>query len=298
MKQGIRLLDIIQLLRPQQYVKNSFVLLGLLFSGIWSKDIILLAVTAFCSFCLASSAVYVLNDVLDINADREHPTKRNRPLPRQAISLVTARLMAFSLALCGTILATQISNTAVLIIVAYLVINVGYSISWKHIVILDVFLIAFGFMLRILMGTSGLGIAPSNWLLLCGFMLTLFLGFAKRRAELLVLEQAGIMNGQTMRKVLDEYSPELIEQFLAVTAACTIISYSLYTVSPDTVQRIGTGTLIYSVPFVVFGIFRYIYIVHRRGLGNDTSRDLLSDRHLLITVMCWVSLVVYLISRI
>lgn len=295
MTKGIR--DLIQLLRPQQYVKNSFVLLGLLFNGDWSREIVLLAVMAFCSFCLTSSAVYVFNDVLDVNADREHPTKRNRPLARQAISLSTARMTSFGLALGGALLASQISATAVGIIVAYLCINVGYSFSWKHVVILDVFVIAMGFMLRIFMGTTGLGISPSHWLLLCGFMLTLFLGFAKRRAELLVLEQAGITDRQTMRKVLDDYTPKLIEQFLGITAACAIISYSLYTVNPDTVERFGTDALIYSVPLVVYGVFRYVFIVYQRGLGNDTSRDLLSDRHLLVTVACWVSLVVYLVSR-
>lgn len=289
--------DLIQLLRPQQYVKNSFVLVGLLFSGDWHRDIVLLAMTAFCSFCLTSSAVYVFNDMLDVNADREHPTKRNRPLARQAISLSTARLIALGLAIGGALLAAKISAAAVAIIVVYLCINVGYSFRWKHVVILDVFVIAFGFMLRIFMGTTGLGISPSHWLLLCGFMLTLFLGFAKRRAELLILERSRVTDRQTMRKVLDDYTPQLLEQFLGITAACTIITYSLYTVNPDTVLRFGTNALIYSVPLVAYGIFRYVFIVHRRGLGNDTSRDLLSDSHLLVTVACWVSVVVYLVAR-
>ena len=293
--QGLR--DVIQLLRPQQYVKNLFVLVGLLFNGNWNADIVLLAVTAFCSFCLASSAVYVFNDILDVNADREHPTKRNRPLPRSVMSLSTARLIALGLALGAGLLASLISAAAVAIIAVYIGVNLGYSFRMKHVVILDVFVIAFGFMLRIFMGTTGIGILPSHWLLLCGFMLTLFLGFAKRRAELLVLEQTGITDRQTLRKVLDDYTPQLIEQFLGVTAACTIITYSLYTVNPDTVQRFGTSALIFSVPLVVYGIFRYLFIVHQHGLGNDTSRDLLSDSHLLVTVVVWVSLVVYLVAR-
>lgn len=289
--------DLVQLLRPHQYVKNCFVLVGLLFSGDWGRDVVVLAAMAFFSFCLTSSAVYVFNDVLDVNVDREHPTKRNRPLARSALSLPMARLISLCLAIGGAILALKVSINALIIIGIYLCINIGYSFSWKHIVILDVFVIAMGFMLRILMGTTGLGILPSHWLLLCGLMLTLFLGFAKRRAELLLLEQAKINDRKAMRKVLDDYTPQLIEQLIAVTAACAIVSYSLYTVSQDTVQRFGTDALIYTVPLVVYGIFRYMFVIHRCGLGNDTSRDLLTDSHLLLTVVFWGIFVIYIVAN-
>jgi hypothetical protein len=143
-------------------------------------------------------------------------------------------------------------------------------------------------MLRILVGTLGLGIEPSNWLLLCGLMLTLFLGFAKRRAELLMLESSGDRSKASTRRVLDDYSPIMLEQYIAVSAACTILSYSLYTVSESTIAVHGSGNLIYTVPFVIYGIFRYLYLLHHRAQGNDTARDLLTDSHLLLTVAGWI----------
>ena len=289
--------DIIKLLRPHQYIKNTFVFIGVIFSGQWDVHLLFSALVSFSSFCVASSAVYVFNDIVDVHADREHPTKRNRPLASGAISLAAARWWAFILAFVSVFLALQLSAASVAIIALYLCINVGYSFWWKHIAILDVFIISFGFLLRIFMGTVGLGIEPSKWLLLCGLMLTLFLGFSKRRAELLTLEQAAISDHKIMRKVLDGYTPKLIDQFLGITAACTIISYSLYTVDSNTVQRFGTETLIYSVPFVVYGIFRYIYLVYHRGHGNDTAKDLLSDAHILFTLLGWSFLIIFVVAR-
>ena len=177
-----------------------------------------------------------------------------------------------------------------LLVFAYALVNIGYSAWWKHIVIVDVFLISAGFMLRLLTGTLGLGIPPSAWLLQCGFMLTLFLGFAKRRAEMLTI--GGQPNGGALstRKVLDDYSPVMIEQFMSVSAACTVLSYSLYTVSPETVARHHTQLLIVTVPFVVYGIFRYLYLLHREQRGADTARDLVTDRHMLVVCAGWTAL--------
>jgi 4-hydroxybenzoate polyprenyltransferase len=177
---------------------------------------------------------------------------------------------------------------------AYMLVNTGYSLRWKHIVIVDVFLIASGFMLRLLTGTLGLGIAPSAWLLLCGFMITLFLGFTKRRSEMLTLEALnGAGNGRlSTRKVLDDYSPVMIEQFMSVSAACTIISYCLYTVSPETMARHHTQKLIATAPFVVYGIFRYLYLLHRERRGADTARDLVTDPHMLVVCAGWAILTV------
>ena len=185
---------------------------------------------------------------------------------------------------------------AALLLVAYLVVNIGYSLFWKHVVIVDVFLIASGFMLRILTGTVGLGIEPSAWLLLCGFMLTLFLGFAKRRAEMIELEARVAAGGAvSTRRVLDDYSPAMIEQYMAVTAACTVLSYSLYTVSPETVARHHTERLIATVPFVVYGIFRYLYLLHREHGGADTARDVLSDSHMLAVCLGWAAATVFVL---
>ncbi|MBK6744555.1 MAG: decaprenyl-phosphate phosphoribosyltransferase [Hydrogenophilales bacterium] len=285
----------LKLLRPHQYLKNGFVLLGVLFSGQWLEPVVLQAFIAFMAFCAMSSAVYVLNDLLDIEADRQHPVKRNRPLAAGQVSVRTGWLLAAAASLLGMMLGALVNAWVLGLLVIYALINVAYSIRLKHVVVLDVFIISAGFMLRILAGTSGLGIDPSSWLLLCGFMLTLFLGFTKRRSELLTLEQSGVHDRALTRQVLDDYSPIVIEQFMAISAACTILAYGLYTVSEDTVVRHGTDDLIYSLPFVVYGVFRYIYLLHRKGKGGDAARDL-SDPHILTALLGWFITVILVLS--
>lgn len=280
--------SIIKLFRPHQYIKNGFVLIGVVFSGQLDYALLISTAFAFGSFCLIASAVYVFNDILDVEADRQHPTKKNRPLASGVIRLRTGWWLSTGLAVVALMLAALVSGWAFVFVLTYALLNIGYSWRWKHVAVLDVFIISAGFMLRILTGTVGLGIIPSSWLLLCGLMLTLFLGFAKRRAELLALERAGVHDRALTRRVLDDYSPMLIEQFMAISAACTILTYSLYTVSAETVTRHGTEALIYTVPFVVYGIFRYVFLLHLKGKGNDTARDLYSDSHLLVTVVAWM----------
>lgn len=179
--------NIIRLLRPHQYIKNGFVLLGVVFSHQWDNATLLSASLAFLAFCAMASAVYVLNDIFDVEADRLHPKKRHRPIASGAISVRAAWGMFAGLAMLSLALGSAVGYWVPALLSTYLVLNVAYSLRLKHVVILDVFVISAGFMLRILAGTVGLGIAPSHWLLLCGLMVTLFLGFAKRRAELLML---------------------------------------------------------------------------------------------------------------
>lgn len=287
---------IIKLIRPHQYVKNGFVLLGPLFAYQWDWDTLGLSLLAFLTFCLMASAVYVLNDIVDVEADRAHPVKCRRPLPSEVVSLRVAKQLLAGLVVSSVLVSLFVSGWVTLFAVIYFIVNVFYSWHLKHVVILDVFLISLGFMLRILAGTIGLGIPPSDWLLLCGLMVTLFLGFAKRRAELLMLESStGVTSGLT-RRVLDDYSPEMLEQFIAVTAACTIISYGLYTVSPQTVEIHGSNNLIYTLPLVVYGIFRYLFLLHNRAKGNDTARDLVQDSHLLMTVVGWVAATLWVLT--
>jgi 4-hydroxybenzoate polyprenyltransferase len=251
---SVKMRSAVKLVRPHQYLKNGFVLLGPLFAHQWDVVTLTQALMAFLAFCAMASAVYVLNDIMDIEADRAHPVKCKRPLPSGAISIGMAKSLLVLLIAGSVALSLMASVWVTLFVLIYFVINIFYSWHLKHVVILDVFLISSGFMLRILAGTVGLGITPSAWLLLCGFMVTLFLGFAKRRAELLMIEATeGTCNGLT-RRVLDDYSPEMLEQFIAVTAACTIIAYGLYTVSPQTVAIHGSNNLIYTLPFVVYGI--------------------------------------------
>lgn len=278
--------DYVRLMRPHQYLKNGFVLLGVVFAHQWQPGPLLNALLLFAAFCAMASTVYILNDLTDIEADRRHPVKRFRPLPSGRVHPRQARWLALGLFGLALAITGFISPVALTCVLAYFGINVLYSRWLKHVVILDVFIISAGFMLRILSGTLGLGIHPSEWLLFCGLMLTLFLGFAKRRAELLMLEAADSPLSST-RRVLDDYSPALLEQLTAVTAACTLISYGLYTLSPQTIALHGGATLVYTLPFVTYGIFRYLFLLHHKARGSDTARDLMTDTHLLITVAGW-----------
>jgi 4-hydroxybenzoate polyprenyltransferase len=287
---------LIKLLRPHQYIKNCFVLLGTLFAHQWSILTLFDAAQAFIAFCCMASAVYVLNDIMDVEADREHPIKRHRPLPKEQISMPIAKGLLGCLVVASLLLSWLISGWVTLFVSIYFLMNILYSWRLKHVVILDVFIISAGFMLRILAGTVGLGIAPSSWLLLCGLMVTLFLGFSKRRAELLMLEAAGAPYNNHTRKVLDDYSPALLEQLSAVTAACTIISYGLYTVSLQTIALHSSDKLIYTLPFVMYGIFRYLFLLHHKAKGNDTAKDLLTDIHLLMTALSWVIATLWILS--
>jgi len=282
---------LIKLLRPHQYVKNSFVLVGVLFSRQWDIYTLLQAAWAFCAFSLSASAVYILNDLSDIEADRAHPKKRYRPLPSGKVSITAARKLAIILFL-ATFIPTLLLKDWILvsILLAYIVMNIAYSLCLKHIVLLDVFVISMGFMLRLLAGTWGIGIAPSEWLLLCGMMLTLFLGFCKRTSELLQSAMADDTFAEKSRRVLTEYNTAMLEQFTSITAACAIISFGLYTVSDQTIRTQGTSNLIYTLPLVIYGIFRYLFLLHRHGKGTDTAKDLFTDRHLLLTGSCWVAM--------
>ena len=282
---------LIKLLRPHQYVKNSFVLVGVLFSRQWDIYTLLQAAWAFCAFSLSASAVYILNDLSDIEADRAHPKKRYRPLPSGKVSITAARKLAIILFL-ATFIPTLLLKDWILvsIMLTYIVMNIAYSLCLKHIVLLDVFVISMGFMLRLLAGTWGIGIAPSEWLLLCGMMLTLFLGFCKRTSELLQSAMADDTFAEKSRRVLTEYNTAMLEQFTSITAACAIISFGLYTVSDQTIRTQGTSNLIYTLPLVIYGIFRYLFLLHRHCKGTDTAKDLFTDRHLLLTGSFWVAM--------
>lgn len=282
----------LRLLRPHQWVKNGFVFLGLLFGHAWNDpEKLALAISAFAAFCLLSSAVYAMNDIIDREEDRRHPAKARRPLASGAIGVAEAAALMLLCAAGGLWLAIGHAGSAPWIFFAYPALNIGYSLGLKHVVILDVFIIAAGFMLRILAGTLGIGISPSQWLLLCGLMLTLFLGFAKRHAELNAL--AG--EGGSHRRVLEHYTHALLDQMIVVAASCTVVSYSLYTVSEETVALHGTADLIYTVPFVLYGMFRYLFLLHRRGGGGDPALELMRDPHLLAALAGWLATTLWLL---
>ncbi|MBK6908228.1 MAG: decaprenyl-phosphate phosphoribosyltransferase [Rhodocyclaceae bacterium] len=283
----------IALLRPHQWVKNLFVFAGLLFGHAWMDHAKLsAAIWAFVAFSLLASAVYVLNDLVDREQDRQHPKKKFRPLAAGTITVPLAIGLGLSCLALGSVVALTLAGSAPWVFFVYLGLNIAYTFWLKHVVILDVFVICAGFMLRLLAGTVGIGIVPSQWLLLCGLLLTLFLGFAKRRSEL----AAGEGKKGTHRRVLAHYSAPLLDQFIAITAAGTIVAYALYTVSAETLSLHGTRSLIYTVPFVLYGMFRYLWRLHAGAGGGDAAQDLLSDGHLLGACAGWLILVVCLIA--
>jgi len=283
----------LKLLRPHQWVKSGFVLVGLLFGHAWQDaQLVRQVLLAVAAFSLAASTIYVLNDLADRDQDRLHPEKRHRPLASGAVNVLQALLLAGACLFAALMLALAASPAVLAIVVGYLLLNVGYTLGLKHVVLLDVFIISAGFMLRILAGTLGVGIVPSHWLLLCGLMITLFLGFAKRHAEIAAM--AG--RGGSHRQVLDDYDAALLDKLIGISAAGAIINYSLYTVSPETVAMHGTTHLIYTVPFVVYGIFRYLFLLHRRGGGGDPAAALLRDPHLIVASVGWLATVLWLLG--
>jgi 4-hydroxybenzoate polyprenyltransferase len=288
-----KLLDLLRLMRPHQWVKNVFVFTGLLFGHAWhDPNLVTHVMLAFAAFCLVSSAVYVFNDIIDVEQDRLHPKKCLRPLASGRVGISAAAGLAGLLGVSGFVLASYASLVVMTILGGYAVMNVAYSLRLKHVVILDVFIIATGFMLRILAGTLGVGIPPSQWLLLCGLMVTLFLGFSKRRAETLALAE----DKAAHRKVLEHYSPVLLDKMIGITASGVILSYSLYTMNADTIRIHGTPNLIYTVPFVMYGVFRYIYLLHHQSRGGDPSHDLVRDPHLFVAVGAWLVATILLIA--
>ena len=277
---------LVKLARLHQWLKNGFVFAGLIFSQSWSDAFMVERVLlAFAAFCCAASAVYVFNDWLDRKLDAQHPTKRSRPFASGAVSASVGMCLAGLLLVGGFWLAY--GNRILLALLAiYLLLNLAYSLRLKQVPVVDVFIIASGFMLRLLAGTVAVGIAPSHWLLLTGMFVALFLGFAKRKAE--TFHDAG-----SQRAVLAHYSPALLDTLMASTMTAALISYSLFAISSDSQARHGER-LIYTVPLVIFGMLRYTYQVHR-GRGEDVARDLLRDPWIVVTGICWVGF--FVLSR-
>jgi 4-hydroxybenzoate polyprenyltransferase len=272
-------------LRPQQWTKNLFVFAGLLFSGhlldraAWPP-----AVAAFLIFCGLSGAVYLVNDVLDRAADAQHPIKRHRPIASGALAPGTALGTAFVLAAVCLAGASAINAGLTMAAGAYLVLLGAYSVALKHFVIIDVLTLATGFVLRAVAGAVAIGVPISHWLLVCTTLLALFIGLSKRRHELTFLTD----DAAGHRPILQEYSPYLLDQMISVVTAATLIAYSVYTISSETAARLGSERLGLTIPFVLYGIFRYLYLVHRRDGGGSPSELLLGDRPLLICVAFWV----------
>lgn len=276
--------DWVRLARPRQWIKNAFILAPLLFSGrALDTHAQLAELGAFAAFCLLASAIYLGNDIVDAAADRAHPVKRNRPIAAGRISPVAAAGAAALLLAGALTLAWQLGPVVALIGVAYVLLNVLYSFRLKHIVLVDVFVVASFFILRLLAGAAAIGVQPSVWLLLCGGLLALYLGFTKRRHELTLLGS----RGSAHRQVLSLYSAELLDQISVVLLSATVISYVMYTRESATAAAVGSDALSYSTVFVIYGVFRYLFLVHRKNGGSPTE-TLLTDRSLLLAVLAWL----------
>ncbi len=274
----------LDLLRVHNYIKNLFVLTGILFIPFsLLNEVKWNLFFAFISFCLASSAVYIFNDLQDIEEDRHHPQKCNRPLPSGAISIKNAWSL-FIVLLLATIISGIIAGMKVIIIIGiYFLFSFVYTLRLKHVVVIDVFFLASGYVLRVLAGTAGVGIPPSHWLLLCTLAISLFLGFGKRRHELSLLDEGATKH----RKVLEDYSIKYLDMMMMVTVTASLVFYSLYTISPETVARHQSSNLVYTVPFVVYGLFRYMYLIYIRKGGGNPTLEILTDRAIQIDVALW-----------
>jgi 4-hydroxybenzoate polyprenyltransferase len=281
-------------MRPSHWVKNLFLFAALIFSGrLLHLGDFLLTLVGFALFSLGSSGIYLLNDIADIEKDRLHPEKCHRPIPSGELSVVTAAFAATILLLLASVGSFLINYYFGIVAVAYILTNIAYSFYLKNVVILDVMSIAISFVLRVVGGAAIIGVPSSEWLILCTLLLSLFLGFAKRRHELLVLEEKAADH----RAVLEHYSPYFLDQMTAIVTASTVMSYALYTISDETVRKFNTKSLIYTVPFVLYGIFRYLYLVHKKEGGGNPTKILLTDVPLILNVFAWVLVCAYIIYR-
>lgn len=277
--------EVIRLLRPTQWSKNAVVFGALIFSKhLFHLDSFLLVSLGFVAFCAVASGAYVMNDIRDCERDRRHPLKSLRPLPAGRVAIPTAVLLSLILMVGGIVGAFVLQRQFGVLVTLYVALQFAYTFWLKEVVILDVMAIAAGFVIRAGAGGVVIGVPVSPWLIICTFLLMLFLGFSKRRHELLLLEASATDHRASLR----EYSPYFLDQMIAVVTASTVVAYAIYTVSPEVAEKLGTDRLYLTIPFVLFGIFRYLYLVHQRDEGGNPTQLLLSDRPLLLDVVLWV----------
>ncbi|MCK4656356.1 MAG: decaprenyl-phosphate phosphoribosyltransferase [candidate division Zixibacteria bacterium] len=281
-------------LRPEQWIKNLVIFGALVFSRNFTNvPMIETSVLLFALFCLVSSSVYLFNDVIDYEKDRLHPRKSKRPiasgaLPRKAAVVVAIILVAMAF----LIAALTMNQSTLFIIAAYALLNVLYTVLLKNIVILDVMTIAAGFVLRAVGGGIAIDVPISSWLVVCTFLLALFLGFGKRRHELASLDKIAAEH----RRSLEHYSTYFLDQMISVVTASVVVAYTFYTLSPEVEEKLGVQHLEISVPFVLYGIFRYLYLIHKKEEGGSPSRLLLTDLPMLIDVLLWLATVLILMT--
>ncbi|QAT40220.1 decaprenyl-phosphate phosphoribosyltransferase [Clostridium sp. JN-9] len=272
---------LIQLIRPKQWIKNCFVFAAIIFSGNFLNITMLYSnIVTFLLFCLTSSSVYILNDIVDIDKDRCHPQKKYRPLPSGKVSIKSAVILDILIVISVALLSFLYLDIRILFIFAvYFVINILYSFKLKNVVIIDVMIITFGFVLRVESGSIATGVQVSPWLFLCTILLSLFLALNKRKSEIITLKDKSANH----RKILEEYSVAMIDNMLTIVTPSILMAYSLYTFS--TVQ---SKTMMYTIPFVLYGIFRYEYLMDKKNIGGKPEDVFGSDLPFLVNIILWV----------
>ena len=284
--------EILRTLRPQQWIKNLFIFAPLIFSQNFFRLIPVLKTTAaFILFCLTSGAVYILNDIRDMEEDRLHPLKSKRPLASGKLEKKAAVTAFVVLTLCVLGSSFLLSRTFLVAVLTYFLLQVAYSFWLKHVVILDVFIVAGGFFIRVIAGALVIAVFISPWLLICTILLALFLSLGKRRHELVLLDAGATQH----RPILREYNPYLLDQMISVVTASTVISYCLYTIAEETVAKFGTNRLLFTVPFVLYGIFRYLYLIHQKSEGGTPESLIITDRPLLAAIFLWIATAVVIV---
>ena len=275
--------DALASLRPRQWTKNVLVFAALVFSGhAFNPGDVARTAAAFCLFCLLSGAVYVLNDIVDIEKDRAHPVKRNRPLPSGRLSVRAAWVLVILFGPGILAVAAFFDPRFACAAFIYFSLQISYSLALKNIVILDVFVISFGFVLRVVAGALPIGVVISNWILICTMLLALFLALSKRRHEIILLED----RADAHRLILREYTPYLLDQMIGVVTSATLVAYMVFTLTTETIAKFGPH-MVLTVPFVLYGIFRYLYLVHTKKSGGMPEETLLADLPLQIDILAY-----------
>ncbi len=272
-------------IRPRQWTKNLLIFAPLVFSqNLLNADLVLKSVLGFIVFCFISGCVYILNDLIDREQDKRHPVKCCRPIASGSLKPLSAFIVLFIIFTASLFISIAYLNMSFLITcLLYCVLQICYSTMLKHIVIIDVFSIAAGFLLRVIAGAEVISVTFSTWLLFCTILLSLFLALSKRRHEILLLNTNAIHH----RKILFEYSSELLDQMITIVTTATVIVYILYTIADETIRKFGTDNLKYTVPFVLYGIFRYLYLIHHKNEGGSPEKVLLNDKPILFTVLLY-----------
>jgi 4-hydroxybenzoate polyprenyltransferase len=281
----MKLLPIIKLMRPHQYIKNLFIFLPLFFAlKITDTGLLFNAFIAFLAFSLTASAIYTLNDYHDIEEDREHPKKKNRPLASGAISKPQAIVIMVVLSIVGFLLMSTLSLNAVGILLTYVLMNIAYSFYLKHIAILDVSIIAIGFVLRLFIGSLVTGIVLSMWIVVMTFLLALFMALAKRRDDVLIY----LDTGKKMRKVIDGYNLQFLDTAMAIMASVVIVAYVSYTTTAEVIERVHSQYLYLTAIFVILGIMRYLQIAFVLKDSGSPTKIVLKDKFMQITIFAWI----------